>query len=288
MQLGCNTSMFNQLDLYGALQHIAWAGFDGAELASIVPARHLELNTNKSYINEVKSLATKLGLQLFAIHSEEEGETDEENIKLLAKLCDVAHQLNIPVVAPFIRRKAGDKEEIKQNFKYIKQLGEQAESRGVTLAIGIHAGTPVGSTEMAIRMLNELDSPALGINLDTRELSKAGEDPSEAVIKLGRKIVHVYFRDYPYKQQSEVTPEQEIPGRSEVDFPKILRHLKDVNYNGVIDVMLEGVWTYPLTKESGIPKGNIPANAWTYPVSRQMGMVAEARGYLNRCLQEVK
>ena len=119
---------------------------------------------------------------------------------------------------------------------------------------------------MAIRMLNELDSPALGINLDTRELSKAGEDPSEAVIKLGRKIVHVYFRDYPYKQQSEVTPEQEIPGRSEVDFPKILRHLKDVNYNGVIDVMLKG---------------------WRYPLTRDVGMVAEARGYLNRCLQEV-
>jgi sugar phosphate isomerase/epimerase len=288
MKLGCSTSAFHQLDLYGALQHIAWAGFDGAELASIVPARHLELNTDQSYIDGVKASAMKQGLQLFAIHSEEEGETDEENIKLLAKLCDVAHKLSIPIVAPFIRRKASDKEEIKENFKYIGKLGEQAESRGITLAIGIHAGTPVGNTDMALRMLDELDSPALGINLDTRELYKAGEDPSEAVLKLGKKIVHVYFRDYPFRQQSGATPEQEIPGRSEVDFPKILRRLKDVEYGGVIDVMLEGVWTYPLTKELGIPKGNIPANAWTYSVTRQMGMVAEARGYLNRCIQEVK
>ena len=32
MKLGCNTVMFNQLDLYGALQHIAWAGYVGAEI----------------------------------------------------------------------------------------------------------------------------------------------------------------------------------------------------------------------------------------------------------------
>ena len=32
MKLGCNTVIFSQLDLNGALQHIAWAGFQGAEL----------------------------------------------------------------------------------------------------------------------------------------------------------------------------------------------------------------------------------------------------------------
>jgi len=89
MKLGCNTSLFFQIDLYGAMQCISWAGFDGAELASIVPARHLELNTNQSYIDEVKSIAIKQGLELFAIHSEEEGETDAENIKSMAKLCEL-------------------------------------------------------------------------------------------------------------------------------------------------------------------------------------------------------
>jgi len=29
MKLGCSTVLFNQLDLYGALQHIAWAGYEG-------------------------------------------------------------------------------------------------------------------------------------------------------------------------------------------------------------------------------------------------------------------
>ena len=48
MKLGCSTALFNQLDLYGALQHITWAGYDGAELACLGNlVRHIELNTNK-------------------------------------------------------------------------------------------------------------------------------------------------------------------------------------------------------------------------------------------------
>ena len=70
MQLGCDTAIFNQLDLYGALQHIAWAGYDGVELACLANwARHIELNTKQSYIDEVKSTAKKFGLELLAIHA---------------------------------------------------------------------------------------------------------------------------------------------------------------------------------------------------------------------------
>jgi sugar phosphate isomerase/epimerase len=267
MKLGCNTLLFNQIDLYGAMQCISWAGFDGAELASIVPARHLELNTNQSYIDEVKSIAIKQGLELFAIHSEEEGETDAENIKSMAKLCEVARKLNVPIVAPFIRRNPGDIEVTKNNYKYVRKLTEQAENQGITLAIGIHEGTPVENTAMAIQMLNEIDSPALGITLDTREIYKAGEDIAETVSRIGRKIVHVYFRDYPYRHKSGAAPEQEIPGRSQIDFPKTLRYLKKVGYDNAIDVMLK---------------------AWTYPILRQMEIAAEGRGYLHRCLQELQ
>ena len=71
MKLGCSTALFNQLDLYGALQHITWAGYDGDELACLGNlVRHIELNTNKCYINEVKSIAKKHRLELFAIHTD--------------------------------------------------------------------------------------------------------------------------------------------------------------------------------------------------------------------------
>ena len=286
MKLGCHTVLFNQLDLYGALQHIGWAGYDGADLSYIGPARHIELKTQQSYINEVKSIVKKHGVELFSIDTEDLGKTDEDKIKSLTKVFDVAQKLSIPFVAPYLHGKSGGNEITKRNIKYIKKLSEQAESRGITLAIKVHTGTPIDNTARLIQILDEIDSPALGAILDTRELCRAGEDPSESVSKMGRKLVHVHFRNYPRREEmpANASPifvslsgqyepwlppsELQIPGRGGIDFPKILRALKDVGYDKAVDLVMTG--------------------ADTYPLSRQMGIAAESRGYLNRCLQELK
>jgi sugar phosphate isomerase/epimerase len=52
-------------------------------------------------------------------------------------------------------------------------------------------------------------------------------------------------------------------GQGGIDFPKILRALKDVGYDKAVDIVIVGA-------------------SITYPLSRQMGIAAEARGYLNR------
>ena len=72
---------------------------------------------------------------------------------------------------------------------------------GITLAFKVHVGTPVDNTARLIQILDEIDSPTLGAILDTSELCRAGEDPSEFVSKIGSRIVHVHFRDYPHRGQ---------------------------------------------------------------------------------------
>ena len=285
MKLGCSTVLFNQIDLYGALQHIAWAGYKGADISDIEPARHIKLDTGKSYINEVKSIAKQHGLELFSIDTEDAGKTEEDKIRSMVKVFNTARKLNIPFVVPYLHGKSGGKELTKRNIQYIKKLTVQAESRGVVLAIKVHVGTPVDNTATLIQILNEIDSTALGVALDTREFYRAGDDIFKAISKIGRRIVHVHFRDYPSLEQmpATVSPtftgfgqwepwlppvEQQIPGRGGIDFPKILRHLKSIGYDGAVDLVMTG--------------------AFTYPLSRQMGIAGEARGYLNRCLQELK
>ena len=283
MKLSCNTSLFNQLDLYGALQHISWAGYDGANLSfQEIICHHLELNTSKSYIDEVKYIAKKHGLELFAIPTGWgpgfENLLDEDKINLLKKVFDVALKLNIPVVAVRTFGKSDDKEETKKQFKYVTKLCEQAESRGITLAVKPHINASVYNIATTIQMLDEIDSPALGVNLDVFQLYKIGEDPTAAVLKFGRKIAHVDFADA--QKALQLGPPEpgydQIPGRNDMDFPKILRYLEDVDYYNSINVNVTCNLPIPIP-------GQIP-----FPLSRLMGMAAEARGYLNRCLQELK
>ena len=269
MKLGCGTVLFNQLDLYGALQHISWAGYEGAELACMANmAQHVELNTKKSYIDEVNSLAKKHGLKLFAIEVFFGSCPDEDKIKLMTKVFDVAMKLNIPVVAIRSEGKMQDREATKQVLVYLRKLCELAENQGLIIAVKPHVGHSFYNTETLLQLLNEINSSALGINLDSSNLYRAGDDPAETILKLGSKIVHTHIRDCSLDRNQGRTPlEIQIAGRGVLDWPNIIKNLKKVGYKKALDTQIIG--------------------AFTSPLSFQMGIAAEARGYLNRCLQEL-
>jgi sugar phosphate isomerase/epimerase len=279
MKLGCDTALFSQLDLDGALKHIAWAGYEGAEICyQETWIRHIELNTNQSYIDEVKAIAMKYGLELLAISTGFgpgfQERIHEDKIKFVTKVFDVAAKLSIPIVTIRPFGKPDDKETTKQEFEYIGKLSKQAEGHGLTLAVKPHILASVYNIATTIQMLDEIDSPALGVNLDLLQIYKGGEDPAEAVLKIGKKIVHSHFHDakkalrFVALDGPRESGEEEIPGRGDIDCPKILRHLKDIGYDKAIDFQTVGARRYPL---------------W-----RRVGIAAEARGYLNRCLQELK
>ena len=269
MKLGCDTVLFNQLDLYGALQHVAWAGYDGVQLAILANwARHIKLDTNQSYVDEVKETAEKHGLELFAINADVGGLPGEDRVLSMITLFDLARKLGIPIITFRSGGKTGDKETLKQEIKYVKKISEEAESRGITLAFNPHTGGAIYNVETVLPLLDAIDSPALKLTFDPKELYRAGVSISKYISRMGKKIVHVNFRDYPDRNRPEATPEEQIPGHGNIDFLKILGNLKNIGYNADIEVVIVG--------------------AFWYPLSRQMGIAAEARGYLNRCLQELK
>jgi sugar phosphate isomerase/epimerase len=269
MKLGCNTVLFNQLDLYGALQHIAWAGYDGAEIACQEEwAKHVELKTDPEYIAEIKYAVKKHGLKLFAIQAAFVALPDPEKIKQMTKVFDVAQALNIPVVTTRSFGESGDKEGARQEFKFFKTLCDLAGERGVMLSVKPHRGALVYNAATVMQMVETVNSPHLGVTCDPLHLTKGGDNPVDAIAKIGKQIVHCHFHDCPAPQPTHDTPEQQVPGRSTLDWHNIIKELKNVGYDRACDVHIIG--------------------AFQYPLSRQMGLAAEARGYLNRCLQEVK
>ena len=269
MKLGCNTVLFNKLDLGGALQHIAWAGYDGAELACLGDmARHIEVDRDQSYYDEIKDKAKIYGLELFAIEAAT-NILEEERRRWLVKVFEAAKRTGIPVVAIGSGGKTGDGDVTQKVLRYIQELGEQAESSDITLAVKPHVGASVYNAETVTMMLERVDSPAVGVNFDPSHLYRVQDDLAEAVAKIGgERIVHSHFRDCPHRERPPGLPEQQVPGRGEIDIPRTLRALTDAGYDKVLDLEVIG--------------------AFTYPLSRQMGIAAEARGYLHRCLQELR
>jgi sugar phosphate isomerase/epimerase len=264
-QLACNTVLFGMVGPDEALQHIAWAGFDGAELAALPQmADHLQVGRGPEYAGGIRRMAQDLGLELIAI---EAATADPVRLEAVAQ---TAADLGIPVVAIGSGGTTGDEESFRQAVALGQQVAEIAGRYGVRLAMKPHVGAAVYDTETALLAWREIGSPHLGLNFDPSHLHRAGEDVAEAARRFGAAgaIAHCHFRDCPSRAaRGPGTPEQQAAGRGEVDIAAALRALSETGYAGALSLEVIG--------------------AKTYPLSRAMGVAAETRGYLNRCLQEL-
>src|SRR5215204_2608724 len=103
VRLGCNTVLFGMTGLEEALQHVAWAGYDGAELAALPQmADHLQTGQGRAYAQDLRKRAADLGLGLFAI------EAATADPARLEAVLQTASELEIPVVAIGSGGKSGD------------------------------------------------------------------------------------------------------------------------------------------------------------------------------------
>ncbi len=262
MRLGCNTVLFAGADLATALQHIAWAGYEHVELAAIKGmCEHVRPDLGSDHVQEVQRLLAEHGLEATAM---EAATTDRERLQ---QLFDLAGKLGVPIVNIGSGGTAGDEESTRQAIAHIRELARLAGEHRLRLAVKPHVGQAIYNSATALRLMDEVREPALGLNFDPSHLFRAGEEPQEVARQWGAHIVTSHFRDCASREQRVGPPETQIPGRGIVDLPATLRALHEAGYAGPLNLEVIG--------------------AGKYELSRAMGIAAESRGYLHRCLQEL-
>ena len=261
--LSCNTVLFRDHSLREALDALAWSGYDGAELAYI-PAmvKHVNPEMGVTGLAEVRHMADDLGLCLYAI------EVTPSAPARIEEACQMATALGIPVIAIGSGGKTGDEASFAEAVALSTELARIAGSHGIRLALKPHIGAAVHDTTTARRAHREIGSAHLGLNFDPSHLHRVPEDVATAATSFGDLIVHSHFRDCPSRvERGPGTPEQQVPGRGEVDISGVIKSLGQTPYGG------------PLSFECIGAKG--------YSLARATAIAAETRGYLSRCLQEI-
>jgi inosose dehydratase len=123
------------------------------------------------------------------------------------------------------------------------------DEAGIRTVIHQHLGTLVESGPEVRRFLDETDPELVGVCLDTGHWTfGTGQDPADAVRELGDRIWHVHFKDCDPAIMEESRRREwdgltstghgvfcEL-GRGCVDFPGVLRALRDIDYTGWIVV----------------------------------------------------
>lgn len=262
MRLGCNTVLLGGVDLPTALDHLAWAGYQYVELAAIKGmCEHLQTGQAPGYAARIRALLADRGLEATAI---EAATTDRDR---LDQIFGLAAELGITIVNIGSGGRSDDEESTRAAIAHVGDLARLAAHHGVRLAVKPHVGQAIYNAATALRLLDEVREPALGLNFDPSHLFRANEEPPEVARRWGAAIITSHFRDCASREQRVGPPETQIPGRGIVDIPATLRALHGAGYAGPLNLEVIG--------------------AVEYPLARAMGIAAESRGYLHRCLQEL-
>ena len=133
-----------------------------------------------------------------------------------------------------------------------------------------------GEHEGLLRIIEAVDSPALGVNLDPSHLFPVGDMPHVAVYRLGGRVLHCHFSD-----NDGETNVHWRPGMGKIDWRDLLRALADTGFDGVIWLEFEDIPGVSRNDGHGAYRGNVEATD---------GFVEECRtalGYLTGLANEV-
>lgn len=128
----------------------------------------------------------------------------------------------------------------KQNWEdyvdVMRQCATLCEAAGFRYALESHPYRYVANAAGMLRLLDHVQSPALGMNVDPSHLFPVGEIPQVVIYQLGDRVFHCHFSD-----NDGTTNAHWRPGKGKIDWQAVLTALSDVGFDGVISIELEDV-----------------------------------------------
>jgi D-psicose/D-tagatose/L-ribulose 3-epimerase len=118
--------------------------------------------------------------------------------------------------------------------KNLKEVAKYAEGKGITIAmepLNRFETDFINTSDQALRMVNDVASPALKIHLDTFHMNIEEKNQAKAIKKVGPLLAHFHA----------CGSDRGTPGNDHINWPEIAKALKSVKYKG--DVVIESFTT---------------------------------------------
>lgn len=271
MQLAFATSAFRRFSLEEALDQIARAGYGAAEIMCDAPHAY-PAQLSAADRRAIRAALRERGLALSnlnafmmtAVHGprpdgdlprlardfwypsyiDPELAERRKRIEHTRACLELAHDLGSPTISiePGGPLDGRDEETGLRLFQEaLEELAPLAERLDVLLCVEPEPGLVIERSEQHLRFRPRIDSPAVAMNFDVGHIFCVGEDPVEAVRRLGREIRHIQIED--------IAPSREhrhlAIGEGAIDFAALRAALAETGYDGYVTVELYPYLDHP-------------------------------------------
>ena len=254
MKLGANSVLFGGHSMEAAFRYIAMAGYDGIELSAIEGMSEHLLSRWRELARRSSAFRGRPGAagDGAALAGPERMEQASRQRWRLA----------------FPSSTAAGRDDGRQASLQERSILLVACHHGRSAAspsVEGHVGAAIYNTPTTLRVMEAIQSPAFGIDMDPSHIYRAGENPVEAIAAVVSRVKHIHIRDCKGRQQSPGKPEMQANGRGDIDLLGYIRVLHENGYTGPVNLEVIGAKEYSLEQCCII--------------------AAESRGHMQACLQ---
>ncbi len=163
---------------------------------------------------------------------------EEIGIKNMVLHCDNLSETNL-----------SREEKIEKNIEKLQILAEYIKNKEITVCLENLRPHSPEETELVDRSADDLlyiieriGSSKFGICLDTGHLNLTDKNQREFILKAGDKLKALHIADNDGNTDQHLMPFN----RGTVDFPEIIKALKEIKYNGIFNLEIPGERSIPL------------------------------------------
>jgi len=165
-------------------------------------------------------------------------ETRAARIAHIKKASDFAKQCGIPAVQThcgFIPENPND-ESYRETVMAMREVATYCKSNGQNFRYETGQETPI----TLVRAIQDLGVDNQGVNFDLANLILYGKaNPVDAIELLGPFVQGIHAKDGLWPTNPKELGEEVPIGRGKVDFPRIIKRLKELNYRGAVTIERE-------------------------------------------------
>jgi L-ribulose-5-phosphate 3-epimerase len=270
MKLAGHTMATPESTVPEAIKMFSGLGLDGVEIVIQSDYKSgIPYEATDKEVKEIGKMVTDFGMKVCCITPYYSDYNNlDENIRIkevdnLKRVIDMAYIFNAPSIRIYggAFKDSETDEGDRKLFQLVKSLstcGDYAASAGTNLAIENHFGTMATTVERTMRVIKAIEHKNVGILYDQANLAFfPAEEYTEAIPTQIDYIKHVHVKDLAYKggkpqkfQSDMVTHISEeirtvfskIPGDGILNWPVILKCLKDHGYDGWLSLEYERRW----------------------------------------------
>ncbi|MGI8688426.1 MAG: sugar phosphate isomerase/epimerase family protein [Thermomicrobiales bacterium] len=226
-----------------AVAHCAALGYDGLEL-TVIPRWPTDAATmDATERTRIRRLYDDHQIDLCGLSGNTpllKGDRSErtQNIKTFKTYLDLAAELQKPgerlSVSTTSAGEPGSWETVKDELvNLFGNAAAYAEAAGVIVGVEPHVGNALHTPEQAIWLVEQVNSPALGIHFDTSHFNVQGMEMERVVAQLVPYTVHTHIKD-----ERGIAPDHQflIPGEGEMDYVGYLKAMDRAGWKEYITV----------------------------------------------------